>query len=78
MEPAERHGLVGNTIYYVIQDVYGFAAGKIVDMLLEASHIEETILLVINRQYLMQKANEAWTLLQQQPDPAQLQAMQQQ
>lgn len=78
MDSAERRQEIGNTIYSVIQAAYGDAAGKITGMLLDNDRIVDPIMLVTNGQYLMQKANEAWTLLQQQPDPAQLQAMQQQ
>lgn len=70
MDPAERRQEIGNTIYSVIQQQYGEAAGKITGMLLDNDRIVDPIQLVTNVQYLQQKANEAWTLLQQQADPA--------
>lgn len=70
MEPAERRQEIGNAIYSVIQQHYGDAAGKITGMLLDNDRIVDPIQLVTNYQYLQQKANEAWTLLQQQPDPS--------
>ena len=47
-------------------------------MLLDNDRIVDPIQLVTNYQYLQQKANEAWTLLQQQPDPSAMAAQQQQ
>ena len=70
MDPAERRQEIGNTIYSVIQQQYGEAAGKVTGMLLDNDRIVDPIQLVTNVQYLQQKANEAWTLLQQQADPA--------
>jgi len=46
-------------------------------MLLDNDRIVDSIQLVTSIQYLQQKAHEAWTLLQQQPDEA-AQAAQQQ
>jgi len=68
MDPAERRQEIGNNIYNVIQQSYGEAAGKITGMLLDNDRIVDPIQLVSNIQYLQQKAHEAWTLLQQQPD----------
>lgn len=78
MEPADRRQEIGNTIYQVIQAMYGDAAGKITGMLLDNERIVDPIQLVSSMQYLQQKAHEAWTLIQQQFDPQVLAAQQQQ
>ena len=79
MDPAERRQEIGNNIYSVIQQIYGDAAGKITGMLLDNDRIVDPIQLVTNMTYLQQKANEAWSLLQQQqPDPSQMTPEQQQ
>ena len=64
MDPAERRQEIGNNIYSIIQQQYGEAAGKITGMLLDNDRIVDPIQLVSNQQYLMQKAQEAWSLLQ--------------
>lgn len=66
MDPAERRQEIGNTIYNVIQQQYGDAAGKITGMLLDNDRIVDPMQLVSNISYLQQKAHEAWALLQQQ------------
>ena len=82
LEAADRRQEIGNAIFGVIQQHYGDAAGKITGMLLDNERIVDPIQLVTNFQYLQQKANEAWSLLnqqqQQQADPAMLAAQQQQ
>ncbi len=68
MDPAEKRQEIGNTIYQFIQATYGEAAGKITGMLLDNDRIVDSNLLVTNLGYLQQKAHEAFTLLEQQPD----------
>ena len=77
MDPAERRQEIGNNIYSIIQQQYGEAAGKITGMLLDNDRIVDPIQLVSNQGYLMQKAQEAWSLLQQHPDPTAMAAQQQ-
>ena len=65
MDAGMRRLGIGNTFYSVIQATYGDAAGKIIGMLLDNDHIVDPIMLVTNEEYLMQKADEAWTFIQQ-------------
>ena len=53
LEPADRKQEIGNTIYQVIQSMYGEAAGKITGMLLDNERIVDPIQLVTNQQYLL-------------------------
>ena len=64
-DPMQRKQEIGNGIFGIISQSYGEYASKITGMLLDNERIVDHFKLVTDRQYLQEKAQEAYQLLAQ-------------